>query len=85
MSSEKVSLRVIVAGEEASVVANVNAPLRSVAERALAVTGNSGRPLDEWEFKDANGKLLDITRKVGDLNFVDGVLLYLTLIAGING
>jgi hypothetical protein len=84
-SDKKVSLRVVVAGQETNVVANVKAPLRVVAEQALAATGNTGRALSEWEFKDAAGKLLDISRKVGDFHFADGVLLYLTLVAGING
>jgi hypothetical protein len=84
-SDNKISLRVVVAGQETNVVANINAPLRVVAEHALAATANTGRALSEWEFKDANGKMLDVSRKVGDFQFADGVLLYLTLVAGING
>lgn len=85
MSENKVSLRIVVAGQEVDIVANVNAPLKTVAQHALKETDNTGRELSDWEIKDENGKLLDITRKVGDFNFASGTLLYLTLAVGING
>lgn len=81
----KIQLLVVVNGVETLVDANINAPLRTVAEHALSSTGNSGRPLSDWEFKDADGKPLDLKKKVGDFHFVNGVVLYLTLVVGVNG
>lgn len=85
MAKPSVTLTVVVNGVETTVDANVNAPLRVAAEHALTQTHNTGRPLSDWEFKNANGVSLDITRKVGDFGFVDGVVLYLTLAVGVNG
>jgi hypothetical protein len=84
-SKHSLPITVVVNGVEATIDANANAPLRVVAERALAETQNTGRPLSDWEFKDAAGVILDITRKVGDFGFAAGAVLYLTLAVGVNG
>ena len=84
-SSHSVSLTIVVNGVPTTIDANVEAPLRAVAERALAQTQNTGRPLSDWEFKDANGQTLDIARKVADYHLAAGVVLYLTLTVGVNG
>lgn len=81
----KRQLLVVVNGVEVLVDANLHAPLRTVAEHALARTGNVGRPLDDWEFKDAQGRPLDLTRKVGEFSFTAETVLYLTLSVGVNG
>jgi hypothetical protein len=85
MSSHKVQIVVIVNGVEAVIDANLNAPLHTVAEHALKDTGHEGRPLSDWELKDAQGNPLDLGRKVGDFHFPPGVTLYLTLTVGVNG
>jgi hypothetical protein len=41
--------------------------------------------LSEWELKDDRGNPLDLARKVGDVGFPPGAILYLTLTVGING
>ena len=64
---------------------SVHAPLRVVAEHALSRTQNTGRPLSDWEFKDAEGRALDLSRKVGDYHFAGGAVLYLTPTVGANG
>jgi hypothetical protein len=86
MSAEnKIQVVVVVNGTETLVEANVNAPLHTVAQHALNQTGNDGRPLPEWEFKDQNGRALELDRKVGEFGFGPGTLLYLTLAVGVNG
>lgn len=86
MSKEqKIQLVVVVNGVEAIVEGNVNAPLRTAAEHALHASGNSGRPLSEWELKDERGLLLDIDRSIGSFGFEPNALLYLTLSVGVNG
>jgi hypothetical protein len=84
-SPNKTELLVVVNGAETLVDANLNAPLRTVAEHALAQTGNTGRPLDDWEFKDQQGRPLNLARKVGEFQFAAGAVLYLTLMVGVNG
>lgn len=84
-SNHSVALTVVVNGVPTTIDANVNAPLRAVAERALAQTQNTGRQLSDWEFKDASGQTLDVTRKVGDYPLATGAVLYLTLTVGVNG
>jgi hypothetical protein len=84
-SDHTVSLTVVVNGVQTTIDANVNAPLRVVAEHALSRTQNTGRPLSDWEFKDADGRPLDLSRKVSDYHFAGGAVLYLTPTVGVNG
>lgn len=81
----KVPLIVVVNGDPTPVEANLNAPLRTVAQHALNQSGDNGRPLQDWEFKDAAGRPLDLDRKVGDYQFSPGAELFLSLSVGVNG
>jgi Protein of Unknown function (DUF2604) len=76
------NLDVVVNGQPTVVKGNVDAPLRSVIEKALEQTGNTGQPPDNWEFRDAAGTLLSDSEKIGD--FI-GVKLFLNLKAGVGG
>jgi hypothetical protein len=78
-------ITIVVNGVETLVDANLNAPLRTVAQHALSASGNNGRPLSDWELKDEQGNPLDLDQKVGNLNLAPGSLLYLTLSVGVNG
>lgn len=84
-SKNKTQLVVVVNGVETVVEANLNAPLRTVAQHALSASGNQGRPLADWEFKDEQGQLLDLDRPVSTFNFAANAVLYLTLSVGVNG
>lgn len=81
----KVTLIFIINGEGFSVETNVNAPLTAPVERALSESGNTGRPLDEWEVRDSNGVLLEIRRTVKDLGLRNGARLFLSLRVGAGG
>lgn len=83
--NNKIDLVVVVNGVETFVEANRNAPLHTVAEHALAKTGNTRRPLNDWELKDEQGRMLDLARKVGEYHFGEHAVLYLTLLVGVNG
>jgi hypothetical protein len=85
MANDKRILTIIVNGVPAEVERNTNAPLRSAVEKALAETGNVGQPIENWEMRDAQGNSLDLSRKIGDFDFPDGVKLFLSLKAGIGG
>jgi hypothetical protein len=78
-------LIVVVNGVETVVDANLNAPLQAVAQHALNASGNHGRPLADWELKDARGQLLALDRAVSSFDFAPSTVLYLTLSVGVNG
>jgi hypothetical protein len=81
----KIMLVFVINGSATEVEANVNAPLRAAANKALDQSGNEGQPLDSWELKDANGNLLEIDRKVEDYGFASGTKLFLNVKAGVGG
>jgi hypothetical protein len=85
MPDNKILLAVIVNGQPATVEANVNAPLKTIIEKALHDTGNAGQPPDNWELRDAAGALLDLDRKIKDFDFPEDARLFLNLKAGVGG
>jgi hypothetical protein len=81
----KITLIFIINGENFSVETNINAPLTAAVQRALSESGNSGRPLSEWEVRDSAGALLDMTRTVKELGLTNGARLFLSLRVGAGG
>ena len=68
--------------------ANENAPLQTVIPRALEQTGNAGQPPENWELRDAAGKLLDTHRKIKEYEESarpDDLRVFLSLKAGVGG
>lgn len=85
MPDNKVQLAVIVNGQPTVVEANVNTPLETVIPRALEQTGNTGQPPENWELRDAQGTLLDTSKKIASFDFPPDVRLFLNLKAGVGG
>ena len=85
MPDNKQTLTIIVNGNPVEVDANLNAPLRTVIEKALHEGGVVGQPLENWELRDAAGTLLDLTQKVGTFSFGAATVLSLSLKAGVAG
>lgn len=85
MADNKVQLAVIVNGQATVVEANLNAPLQAIIPKALEQTGNTGQPPENWELRDAQGTLLDVTQKISSFNFPPDVRLFLNLKAGVGG
>jgi hypothetical protein len=84
--SNEITLLISVNGEEAvPVTGNIHAPLGTVVPKALSETKNVGRPPEDWELKDVNGTVLDLSRKIGDFDFGAAVVLFLSLKAGVAG
>ena len=81
----KIALIFIINGENFYVETNINAPLTAAVQRALSESGNSGRPLSEWEVRDSAGALLDMTRTVKELGLKNGARLFLSLRVGAGG
>jgi hypothetical protein len=85
MSDPNIPIVVVVNGVEVTIEANLNAPIRTVAQHALNDTGNTGRPLSDWELKDPSGNPIPLDRKVGELGLPPNAVLFLTLMVGVNG
>ena len=83
--SQQIQLIFIINGANFSLDTNVNAPLKEAVARALAESGNTGRPPSEWQVRDTNGVLLEIDRKIADFNFANGTRLFLNLAVGAGG
>jgi len=85
MAEKKIELTVVVNGQPTEIVANEEAPLLVVVEKALQQTGNTGQPPENWELRNASGVELDIHKKVEDFHFEPHTQLFLNLKAGVGG
>ena len=81
----KDTLTIVVNGNPTEVNANLNAPLRTVVNKALEQTGNVGQPAENWELRDGQGVLLNLDTKIGEYHFPADVKLFLSLKAGVGG
>jgi len=81
----KIRLIFIINGQDFPVEANINAPLLEAVQRALAESGNTGRPVDEWEVRDTSGVLLEKHRTPKELGLHNGTRLFLSLRVGAGG
>lgn len=79
MANNKIDITVVVNGVSTVVEANVNTPLLTVVNKALADTHNTGQPAERWELRDEEGNLYETNRKIEEYNFPEGITLYLTL------
>ncbi len=81
----KIELTVIVNGTPYPVDANMNAPLRTVLNKALADSKSTGQPPERWQLKLEDGTGLDLEKKIGAYGFASGATLILSLRAGAGG
>lgn len=81
----KQELVVIVNGQRTTIEAEPHTPLNTIIPKALEQTGNTGQPPANWELRDAAGAPLDLSQKIEDFHFTEGVTLFLNLKAGIGG
>lgn len=84
MPDPRIDLTIIVNGQPTVVRANPNAPLRTVVEKALEQTNNTGQPPENWEL-NYNGTVLDLSAKIETFGFGPDAKLFLNLKAGIGG
>lgn len=83
--ADTIDVTVVVNGQPTQVIANQEAPLLVVVEKALEQTGNTGQPPENWELRNASGLELDLHKKVEDYHFESGTQLFLNLKAGVGG
>ena len=84
-NQKKISITVVVNGQPTVVETTEDAPLGKIIPYALRQTENSGQPAENWELRDGDGNLLDLTKKIGDYGFPPKVRLFLNLKAGVGG
>lgn len=82
---EKIILIFIINGQDFPIEVNVHAPLIEAVHRALAESGNTGRPVGDWEVRDTGGILLEKERTPKDLGLHNESRLFLSLRVGAGG
>ena len=82
---KKISITVVVNGQPTVVDAIGDDPIRTIIPDALRQTENSGQPPENWELRDADGTLLDLSKTIEDYGFSDKTRLFLNLKAGVGG
>ncbi len=81
----KISLTFIVNGTETTVEkVNIHQPLHVAVQKALEQTGNTGRPLNDWQ-AIYNDQPLDVSKKVEEFSFPENTVIFLSLRAGQGG
>ena len=83
--NHKIRLIFIINGQDYPIEVSAEAPLLGAVQDALQVSGNTGRPADEWEVRDAKGVLLDKNRTIESLHLHNGARLFLSLRVGAGG
>jgi len=82
----EITLIFIINGENFPVETNVHALLIVAVERALVLSGNTGRrDPREWEVRDSAGVLLEVDRSMEHLGLKNGTRLFLSLRVGAGG
>jgi hypothetical protein len=83
---ERFFLIFIINGEDFEVETKIDDLLRAAVERALEVSGNTGRrDPSEWEVRNSAGVLLEMAREIRALGLVRGARLFLSLKVGAGG
>lgn len=81
----KFKLIFIINGQDFPIDADRRAQLRFAVIRALEVSGNTGRPAEEWEVRNVGGVLLEQNRTPEELRLEDKARLFLSLQVGAGG
>lgn len=82
---KNLELTVVVTGKATKVETNINAPLSSVAEKAIEQTHQTEKDLSRWEMTNAAGAQLNFATKVGDAGLKNGDTVHLNLRTGVTG
>ena len=77
--SPRLSLVFIINGEDVTVEVTENQKLHVGRDKALRDSGNTGRPVDEWEIRTEGGIVLSPDASVSGSGLVNGSRLLLSL------
>jgi Protein of Unknown function (DUF2604) len=75
----------IINGQDFPLHADPRSPLAIAVQRVLSESGNTGRPPEEWEVRDAGGVLLETNRTPDELKLRNGARLFVSLKVGAGG
>jgi hypothetical protein len=75
----------IINGEDYPTRVDPRLPLSLAVQRVLTDSGNTARPAEEWEVRDASGVLLETNRTPHDLRLHNGARLFVSLKVGAGG
>lgn len=81
----QIKLIFIINGQDLSIDADSRAPLIEAVQKALTESGNTGRPVEEWEVRDVSGVLLETHRTPKALGLHNKARLFLSLKVGAGG
>jgi hypothetical protein len=84
-SGQKFTLVFIINGQDFPIHVDPKLPLSVAVQRVLQESGNTGRPPEEWEVRDASGVLLETHRTPHELGLRDGARLFVSLRVGAGG
>jgi len=82
--NNQIVVKIVVNSTPTDVRVNIHTPLKVAVEKALEQTGNTGRPLEDWELTWRD-KVLDLKKTADDYGIPDGAELFLSLRAGKGG
>ena len=85
MDDKYFEIEIVVNGKPEQVKVSFDQQIGEVVKAALKQSGNSGQPPEQWELRDQNGQVLDISKTVGVLDIKEGAKLFLNLKAGVGG
>lgn len=86
MGPEKISITFIINGQPFQLNdVSIYDQLGVHRNRALLLSENKSRPVEEWAVQDWNGTPLDPNQKIKDLNIQSGAQILLTLKTGAGG
>jgi hypothetical protein len=83
--NNKITVTISVNGQPTQVEANPNQTLQSVVNQALQNTNNTGQPNNSWQLRNEAGDLLNLTDKVGEIGYQEGMVLYFSPKTGVAG
>ena len=83
--SHEFLLLFIINGQDFPVAVDFHAPLMTAVVKALTESGNTGRPPEEWEVRNASGVLLETSRTPEELRLHDETRRFLSLKVGAGG
>lgn len=85
LRAKKFHVVAIINGQEQLTPAKGTEVLSAVRNRALKLSGNTGRTQEDFQVRDIHGVLLETNRKMDDFGFSSGTRLFVSLAVGAGG
>lgn len=83
--SREIEITFIINGENCPIKIDEYFSLHTATLLGLDESRNTGRPVDDWNVRDAKGTYLDKKKKLEEYKFPDSVRLFVSLEVGCGG